>query len=195
MYNAVGSVMVIIMILGNLENFTVIYTYVTNSKIRTVDNLFIVGIAISDMGQAVLGVPLVVASSFSKHWIFGYSSCQYYAFITTFLGISQVALLTSLAVDRYFIIVRCHRKLSNSFCRSILTIITAFLFGFGWALGPLVGWSSYEGEIKGIACSVSWEIKDNNHLSYTFSLLTFGWFIPLFIIGFGYTSIAWTVSY
>ncbi|XP_060560875.1 melanopsin-like, partial [Ruditapes philippinarum] len=105
MYNVVGSVMIIIMILGNLENFTVIYTYVTNRKIRTVDNVFIVGIAVSDMGQAILGVPLVVASSFSKHWIFGYRSCQYYAFITTFLGISQVALLTSLAVDRILLLI------------------------------------------------------------------------------------------
>ena len=195
MYYVVGTVMVIVMVLGILENLTIIYTYITFRKIRTVENLFIAGIATSDIGQAILGVPFVVLSSFSKQWIFGSSACQYYAFITTFLGISQVAMLTSLSLDRYFIIVRCDRKLSKSFCVCSLTIVTSFLFGLCWALGPLLGWSSYEEEIKGIACSVSWEIKDTNHFSYTISLFTFGWFIPLFTIGFSYISITWIVSY
>lgn len=194
MYFAVGTLMTFVMIFGVTENFAILYTYLTNRNIRTTDNVFIVGIALSDIGQSVLGIPFVVIASFSKRWIFGFGLCQYYAFITTFLGISQVAMLTMLAIERYNIIVRCQRMLSNSYKRCLATISFSFLYGIGWATGPLIGWSSYEEETQGIACSVSWELTDPRSLSYTISLFTFGWFIPLTVISFGYLNIAWTVS-
>ncbi|XP_060572312.1 visual pigment-like receptor peropsin, partial [Ruditapes philippinarum] len=192
-YYIIGSLMTTIMVIGFSTNLAILYTYATNRKIRTVDNTLIIGLALSDIGQAILGIPFVAVSSFSKHWIFGHFLCQYYAFITTSFGIAQIAMLTVIAMERYFVIVRHDRRLTNTPCRCVIMILGCFMYGSSWATGPLVGWSGYKEEEIGIACCVKWEIKDSIALSYTISLCTFGWFIPLFLIGFGYISIACSV--
>lgn len=192
-YYIIGSLMTTIMVVGFSTNLAILYTYATNRKIRTVDNTLIIGLALSDIGQAIFGIPFVAISSFSRHWIFGHFLCQYYAFITTSFGIAQIAMLTVIAMERYFVIVKHDRRLTNTPCRCVLMILGCFMYGSSWATGPLVGWSGYKEEEIGIACCVKWEIKDSIALSYTISLCTFGWFIPLILIGFGYISIACSV--
>ncbi|XP_053385507.1 visual pigment-like receptor peropsin [Mercenaria mercenaria] len=193
-YYIIGSLMTIIMVIGFSTNLAILYTYATNRKIQTVDNTLIIGLALSDIGQAIFGIPFVVISSFSKHWIFGHTLCQYYAFITTSFGIAQIAMLTVIAMERYFVIVRHDKRLTNTPFRCMIAILGCFVYGSSWATGPLLGWSGYKEEEVGIACCVKWEVKDSSALSYTISLCTFGWFIPLFLIAFGYISIACSVS-
>jgi hypothetical protein len=193
-YYFIGCLMTVIMVFGFLANLVILYTFGTNKKIRTMDNILIIGLALSDIGQSVLGLPLVVIASFSKKWIFGQDFCQYYAFVTTWLGISQIANLTVIAMERYFVIVRSDRRMTSTTHRSVFMILLSFVYGAVWATGPLLGWSKYKQEDIGIACCVTWEVKDKLSLSYTFSICTFGWFIPLIFIAFGYTSIARSVS-
>jgi hypothetical protein len=193
-YYCIGALMTIIMIFGFFANFVIIYTFGTNKKVRTVDNTLIIGLALSDIGQSIFGLPFVVIASFSKRWIFGHALCQYYAFVTTWFGIAQIATLTIIAMERYFVIVKMDRRMTSTACRSVMMILFSFVYGSVWATGPLLGWSKYKQEDIGIACCVTWEVQDKLSLSYTMSICTFGWFIPLFLIAYGYTSIACSVS-
>ncbi|XP_060563194.1 visual pigment-like receptor peropsin [Ruditapes philippinarum] len=143
------------------------------------------------ISNAIFGVPFVVVSSFSQKWVFGNGLCQFYAFITTALGISQITMLTVIALERYFVIVRRDRKLTKTPCRCTILILGCFGHGAFWATGPLLGWSGYKEEDVGIACCVKWETKDAVALSYTIALGILGWLIPLFIIAFGYINIAY----
>lgn len=193
-YYIIGSLMAIVFSLGVTENAMIFIVYAINRKLRTVNNVFVIGLALSDIGQALFNIPLFMVSSFSKTWIFGDGGCVYYAFVTTTFGIMQIALLTVIALERYFIIVHHNRRLSASMTKAACTIISCFIFATLWAIGPLLGWSKYEMEKAGIACCVSWDVRKPINLSYTMSLFTFGWFIPLSLITYGYLSIAFEVS-
>ena len=185
--------MTVIMLIGFLSNLAILYTYVKMRPIRTSDNTLIVGLALSDISQAIFGIPLVTVSSFSRQWVFGTGLCQFYAFITTTCGISQISMLTAIAIERYFVIVRRDKRLANTPHRCLVMILASFAYGIFWGTGPLLGWSVYKEEDIGIACCTAWESKDAVALSYTLTLCVLGWFIPLTVIGFGYISIACTV--
>jgi hypothetical protein len=186
----IGTLMTAIMLIGFFSNFAILFTYVKNRTVRTADNTLIIGLSLSDISNAIFGVPFVVVSSFSQKWVFGNGLCQFYAFITTALGISQITMLTVIALERYFVIVRRDRKLTKTPCRCTILILGCFGHGAFWATGPLLGWSGYKEEDVGIACCVKWETKDAVALSYTIALGILGWLIPLFIIAFGYINIA-----
>lgn len=193
-YAVMAAVMSIVLLLGLLENFAVLYTFARNKTIRTEDNMLIAGLAISDIGQSVLGVPFVVLAAIFQQWIFGNFMCQYYGFITTSLGLSQITLLTFIALERYFINIRHVRKCTNTKYKCRCVIVFCFLYGFAWGSGPVFGWSSYKLEAIGIACSVSWEDRTLSSISFTVCLFIFGWFLPLILIAFGYMNIARLVS-
>ena len=194
LFYIIGAIMAIVFVLGFSENAVVLYVYIQNRKLQTVSNVFIVGLSISDIGQAIFNLPFVIIANFSRRWIFGYGGCMYYGFITTTFGLAQISLLTVIALERYCIIVHHSRVFSSSMTKAVCAISACFLYGCGWALGPLFGWSEYKIEKYGTRCAVSWEIKNLNYLSYTLCLFTFVWFIPLLLITFGYTSIACMVS-
>lgn len=155
-YAVMAAVLSIVLLLGLLENFAVLYTFAINKTVRTKDNMLIAGLAISDIGQSVFGVPFVVLAAIFRQWIFGNFMCQYYGFITTSLGLSQITLLTFIAIERYFINIRHVRKFTITKYKCRCVVVFCFLYGFAWGAGPVLGWSSYKLEATGIACSVSW---------------------------------------
>lgn len=194
MYDIIGTLLICVWIIGFFINLVIIYSFATNKNLRTADTCLIVGLAFSDIGQAIFGIPLVIVSSFQKKWIFGMMICQFYAFLTITLGITQITTLTSIATERYYIIVHFKRRLSKSKRRCAFVIILSFLHGLLWGSGPLFGWSGYILEETELACCVSWKERTTVDISYTISLCTFGWFIPLVIIMHAYLRIACTVS-
>lgn len=194
-YYSIGSLLTCVMIIGFTANLSVLYAYAKLRHIRTTDNTFLIGLALSDIGQSIFGIPFVVIACFTRRWIFGHVLCQFYAFITTSLGISQITTLTLIATERYFIIVQHNRRLSDTQRKGATVMACSFIYGSMWATGPLLGWSKYKEEEIGIACCVTWEVSNILALSYTISLCTIGWFIPLMLIAFGYTNIAVSVRF
>lgn len=194
-YYSIGSLLTCVMIIGFTANLSVLYAYVKLRQIRTTDNTLLIGLALSDIGQSILGIPFVVIACFTRRWIFGHFLCQFYAFITTSLGISQITTLTLIATERYFIIVQHNRKISNTRRKGAAVMACSFIYGSIWATGPLLGWSKYKEEEIGIACCVKWEVNNIIALSYTISLCVIGWLLPLMLIGFGYISIAISVRF
>ena len=186
--------MFLIFILGLSENSFSLYVFFRTKSLWTTNNIFIAGLLLSDWSQSVFGIPLVVASSVAREWLFGHSLCVYYGFITTFLGLTQITTLTAISLDKYFVIVRKAQIAILEKKKAVVIILLCYLYGFLWALAPVLGWSSYQLEAVNISCSIPWQSEEISDVSYCLALTVFVWILPLGAIVFSYSSICVRVS-
>ena len=77
----------------------------------------------------------------------------------------------------------------NSFYKKCLIIGTCWLYALFWSILPLFEWSSYGPEGLGISCSVNWQSRSADDISYTILLMIFAFIIPMGIICFAYVKI------
>ena len=70
------AILLVIFILGLVQNAATIFVFMKERGLRKVHNVFIVSLSVSDVGMCVLGVWMVVVAAIYKSWIFGYTgSC------------------------------------------------------------------------------------------------------------------------
>ncbi|XP_060566817.1 visual pigment-like receptor peropsin [Ruditapes philippinarum] len=178
----------LILVLGLSQNSITLYVFVKEKCLRRSHNIFIVGLALGDVCMCLSSTWMVIVSSAHHRWIFGYSGCVYYGFTTTLLGITQISLLATIALDRYLVIVRpSHFTIGMS--KAVTMVICCYGYGFLWALFPAVGWSSYQLEGIRLRCAINWRSKRPLDLSYSLSILVLAWVVPLGIILFCYGAI------
>ena len=193
-YTLITFCMFLIFILGLLENSFSLYVFFRTKSLWTTNNIFIAGLLLSDWSQSVFGIPLVVASSVAREWLFGHGLCVYYGFITTFLGLTQITILSAISLDKYFVIVRRIQNAMLEKKKAVVIICLCYLYAFLWALAPVLGWSSYQLEAVNISCSIPWQSRVAGDVSYCLSLTVFVWILPLGAIVFSYSSICILVS-
>ena len=193
-FTTIAFFMLVIFILGLTENSFSLFVFLRTRSLWTTNNIFVAGLLLSDWSQSVFGIPLVVASSIAHKWLFGRPTCIYYAFVTTFLGITQITTLTAISLDKYFVIVRKTQMAFLAEKSAVFIVFLCYLHGFIWALFPVLGWSSYELEGANVSCSIPWESKETEDVSYCLSLTVFGWLLPLATIVYSYSSIYFLVS-
>ncbi|CAD6189922.1 unnamed protein product [Caenorhabditis auriculariae] len=86
-------------------NMGVIYATIRHRSLQTVQNIFIVNLAISGVILACLSIPLTPVTHIAKQWFFGSLLCRVVGgtqAIGTFIGTFS---LCAIAVDRYFRLV------------------------------------------------------------------------------------------
>ncbi|XP_053391147.1 melanopsin-like, partial [Mercenaria mercenaria] len=117
--------------------------------------------------------------------------CVYYGFSTTLLGITQISLLATIALDRYLVIVRpTHNTIGmNKAVIMVIMVMCCYGYGFLWAVLPAIGWSSYQLEGIRLRCAINWRSKRPLDLSYSMSILVLVWVVPLGVILFCYRGI------
>lgn len=94
-----------IFVLGVFGNVLVCYVVGRNRSMQTVTNFFITNLALSDILLCVLAVPFTPLYSFLGQWIFGQWLCHLVAYAQgTSVYISTLT-LTSIAIDRFFVII------------------------------------------------------------------------------------------
>ncbi|XP_017850861.1 cholecystokinin receptor type A [Drosophila busckii] len=123
------SVILLCAVLGNL---LVISTLVQNRRMRTITNLFLLNLAISDMLLGVLCMPVTLVGTLLRNFIFGEFLCK----LIQFAQAASVAVsswtLVAISCERYYAI--CHPLRS----RSWQTISHAYkIIGFIWLGGIL----------------------------------------------------------
>ena len=65
---------------------------------------------------------------------------------------------------------------------NIIGIIISIIIGLFWALVPMFGWSYYSLEGALTSCSVEWEERSLNVVSYNIIMFAFVYFMPLIAI-------------
>lgn len=115
-----------------------------------------------------------------QRWVFGKLGCTVTAFIMYFVGCTSIYLLTALTYERFMFLrdhMICVRSSNNR--NSYLKILICIFLGLFWSMLPLFGWSHYSLEGLKTSCSIEWNEKVANVLSYNITILIAVFLIPL----------------
>ena len=88
---------------GNLLTFYAVYR---NHRLRTLPNMFVIALAVSDILMSTCGMPFTVATLFHGQWIFGETFCRFQGFAALTFGIVSMVTMGVIAVSRYFCVVK-----------------------------------------------------------------------------------------
>lgn len=115
---------IIIFFMGMYGNFLVCFVVLRNKTMQTVTNFFITNLALADMLLCLFCITLTPTYSILRKWIFGEFLCHSVAFLQCFCVYLSTLTLTSIAVDRFFVIVYPFRPRMKVYtCLLILLLI------------------------------------------------------------------------
>ncbi|KAF6715248.1 C-C chemokine receptor type 6 [Oryzias melastigma] len=201
----------IICALGLVGNSLVIITYALYKRTKSMTDLYLLNVAIADL-LFVLSLPLIVYNEMTS-WSMGWVSCKLLRGSYSVNLYSGMLLLGCISIDRYFAIVQARRSFrlrSLSYSRLICAVIWVFAvlvsiptFSFYHRYEPFHNSTFFlpnEGEDEPTEHHYVCDFKyDNRDLAPVFKMLIpgiqlgVGFFLPLFIMIFCYTSIIITL--
>lgn len=113
-----------VFVLGVFGNVLVCYVVLRNRAMQTVTNIFITNLALSDILLCVLAVPFTPLYTFMGRWAFGRTLCHLVSFAQGCSIYISTLTLTSIAIDRYFVIIYpFHPRMKMSTCIAIVISI------------------------------------------------------------------------
>jgi len=204
----VGSIYMLIFIVGALGNAIVIYGFTRNRKLyNTVSNSYIWHLAISDF-IFVCTLPFWAVDYFNKHsWVFGTFMCKLCRSVSRINMYSSIFFLTALSVDRMIAVTKPTTSTWLRTRRGIRAIsisiwIAACIFMLPEAIFSTSQQEAYNHEVCGMAFPLQknhtmreediWYIKMG---LYELTKCVFGFFGPICIILYSYSSILYTVQW
>ncbi|CAI4225338.1 unnamed protein product [Auanema sp. JU1783] len=173
-----------------LGNSGVIYATIKYRSLQTVQNIFIVNLAVSGVILAFISIPLTPVTNIAKEWFFGAPMCR------TFAGVQAVGVfigtfsLCAIAVDRYFRLVIApgsplRRK--NAIRITILLWIISIVIALPYMVH--VKMRTYdEFNICGIFCTEEWPNVASKR-TYTIFVLVVQFLIPFTIMAICYHAV------
>ncbi|KAL9965701.1 hypothetical protein ACROYT_G029540 [Oculina patagonica] len=153
-----GVVVIGIILIGVIGNVLTLFVIIRYEPLRDVTGMFLANLAVADLLQSVIGMPLMATSSFRDQWIFGETLCTISGLTNSLFCIASVLTLTAVAVDRYLAIVyplKYRAWLTVERARMVLAYI--WLHALFVAFLPVVGWSRYVYLPYEFICTVQFE--------------------------------------
>ena len=149
-------------ILGNL---LVVYVINKDSRLKSITNIFIHNLALTDISMATLHMPFWVVSMYTGTWNFSQAWCEVSAAIQFTLGMASILNMGLIALNRYVRVVKptLYSKLFASKRTARMYCVLVWLVAMLLATPPLYGWGRMGYHTKFSVCTFSWEIK---HISY-----------------------------
>ena len=101
------GVFVLILLFLFVGNILTLLVVILNPRMRTIPNMFVTSLAVSDLSFGVFMVcPLGVPVSLLSQWPFDHTTCQYQGYITIALSVASIHTMALMAVNRYYRIVK-----------------------------------------------------------------------------------------
>lgn len=140
-----------VFVLGIFGNILVSYIVCLNKAMRTVTNLFIMNLALSDIILCALAVPFTPLYSFTGKWMFGSFICHLVPYIQASSVYVSAWTLMAIAVDRYFVIIYPFKQ------KMKLTTCTVIIIGI-WAFSMIITlpYGIYMDVLNGVYCEEKW---------------------------------------
>lgn len=109
-----------------LRNFSVCYTVYRNQRLRTLSNMFVIALAVSNILMSTCCAPFSVVTLNRSQWIFGNNFCRFHRFGVFTFGLASLHTMGLIAVRRYFCIVKPERYIVLFKRQRILLYIGVF---------------------------------------------------------------------
>ncbi|XP_061438928.1 LOW QUALITY PROTEIN: visual pigment-like receptor peropsin [Rhineura floridana] len=193
-HNIVAAYLITAGVISLLSNIVVLGIFDKYKELRTATNAVIINLALTDIGVSGIGYPMSAASDLHGSWKFGYIGCQIYAALNIFFGMASIGLLTVVAIDRYLTICKPHIGSRLTAHNYAILILVAWINAVFWASMPIVGWASYGPDPTGATCTVNWRRNDASFVSYTMSVVTVNFIIPLLVMFYCYYNVSQTMK-
>ena len=88
-------------------NFLTLLVMMLNRRMRTIANMFVASLAVSDLLLGVfLSAPLGIPTLVTSHWPFNDTTCQFQGYLASALCFASIHTLVLMAVNRYYRIVK-----------------------------------------------------------------------------------------
>lgn len=134
-----SSVIGVIVFLTVVGNTFVCCAVWRNQRLRTISNMFVVALAISDSLMGILCMPFVFGTLIEGRWLFGDAFCRVHGFTGFTLALISIHTMSLIAVNRYYCIVKSAKY--QHFFRSSRTrfyIMFVWLFAFVGSVPPFL---------------------------------------------------------
>ncbi|KAF2364595.1 G protein-coupled receptor rhodopsin-like [Trinorchestia longiramus] len=177
----------LIFLLGIFGNCLVCYVVFKNKHMQTVTNYFIANLALADILLCVLAVPFTPLYFSMERWIFGKVLCKLVPVTQGTSVYVSTLTLTSIAVDRYFVIIHPFRpKLQLMVCYTIIISIWLFSISSTLPYAYYVNQELYEGVQY---CEEFWPTEFMRRMFSSFTAIM-QFVVPFIIILFCYVMIS-----
>ncbi|NXX91997.1 QRFPR protein, partial [Centropus bengalensis] len=137
---------VLIFALALLGNCLVLYVVTRSKAMRTVTNIFICSLALSDLLIAFFCVPFTMLQNISSNWLGGAFACKMVPFVQSTAIVTEILTMTCIAVERHQGIVHPLRMKWQYTNKRAFTML-----GIVWLLAVMVGspmWHVQRLEVK-----------------------------------------------
>ena len=189
----------VIFVLGIFGNALTCYVVCRNRAMQTVTNFFITNLALSDILLCVLCVPFTPLYTFLESWVFGKTLCYILAPATSISVYISTVTLTSIAIDRFFVIIYpFRRRMKTKTCLTI--VLGSWLFSivatlpYGYHVAYMISYETNQSNVNETSvtayyCEEAWP---GNHIRKIYGCITvtMQFIIPFTIIAFCYTKVS-----
>ncbi|KAK6749982.1 hypothetical protein RB195_002156 [Necator americanus] len=145
-----------IFVLGILGNVAVLYLTLKNRHLQSVQNIFILNLAASDVLMCLTSLPITPITNVYKTWFFASPVCKLIPLVQGASVFVSTFSLSAIALDRYNLVVRPHRHPLRSRGASVVALLL-------WIISALVcmpyGWYMDVVRINGLCgefCTERW---------------------------------------
>ena len=121
----------IIMLIAAAGNIIVIWIVLTNPRMRTVTNYFLLNLAVADTMIATIDMPSMFTYIVTDNWPFGLVGCKIAKFVANLSAVASILSLMAVTVDRFRAIV--HPLLPRLPKRVIIgSVISIWIVAAAW---------------------------------------------------------------
>ncbi|KAK6754564.1 hypothetical protein RB195_013515 [Necator americanus] len=184
-FSVLYSVEFLFGVIGNVG--VIIFTF-NNRKLQTVQNMFILNLALADLIVCIFSLPITPITSIHKNWYFGDQMCHSLPWIQGASVFVATFSLTLIAVDRYFMVVTPHKKrmtqVQARFVMVCLWLVAILItLPYSWYMALV----EYDG-LCGKFCTEAWPNVPTRR-AYTVFVLVAQFFVPFLIMFYCYSRI------
>ena len=172
-HGAIGfevTLSILICITSIFDNLLVVYVVNRDSRLKSVTNIFIHNLAMTDIAMATLHMPFWVISVYTGTWIFSEKWCEFSAAIQFTLGTASILNMGLIALNRYIRVVKpglysrlfASKRMARVYCALV------WLASILLATPPLYGWGKMAYHPLFAVCTFTWKIE---HISYAIMIV------------------------
>ena len=170
----------------------VFFTMYRNQRLRTLTNMFVVALAVSDILISICCMPFTIATLIRGRWIFGENVCRFQGFALFTLALVSLLTMGIIAVSRYYCVVKPQKFLvlfnrrkifmyiAGVWCAALVgSVLPLFFKKGGYTFQPAKAFCMY---------------TFDTNIAYTVFIECVYIATPLLLITFCYIKVFYTVS-